>query len=431
MGLDNEFDLGRAALNELDMEAADARSAARTAALRAAAAPDDEELQSAARNAQEHLDRVNARRAEALHGFEIFTDPRRALLTDPVPLLLLPVRLETRFIDNDLLLRIYPDDCSVDAFDPELNEAEVEAGARFWREYWRAGGVEAEERAAFRTLAGAYGPARAKWIATAYEPVNPNDRPDTEDPAKDVILLVADADPPTAASRTALSTYWVAVWKANGKAAAISAAHSALEAAVGNANVATELVERFRPFNLADASPPNVTHDGTNVTVSWLELPDIQGEPHSGWRRAPLAALLPERFVVVLYAGGTSRSVLGGPIAEPLYVGPDPAAPEGERITVEDDGKLSIPDPLIWMFDFDKAEKAGMAIRIPLEQHEVGGFDRIVVDRPSDPQRQGQSGPGVRRAARRARPRPCGSGAAGARDTNEQHGRRAVGVVAA
>ena len=49
----------------------------------------------------------------------------------------------------------------------------------------------------------------------------------------------------------------------------------------------------------------------------------------------------------------------------PLYVGPDPAAPDAEQIKVEDDGKLSIPDPLKWLFEFDKAEKAGMAVRIP------------------------------------------------------------------
>lgn len=382
MGLDNEydFDAARKALTASDSEAAEARSAARTAALRAAAAPDDEHLKHAAQQAQQHLDDVTKRRAVAVDGFATFTDPRtRALLTDAVPLLLLPARLETRFLGTDLLVRIYPDECSVDSFDPELSEAEVDAGARFWRDYWRAGGIESEERAAFRTLAGAYGSARAKWIATAYLPVNPDDRTDAKDPTTDVALVIADADPPATASRTALSTYWIAVWKANGNNTALAAARVALDAAIGNAETATELVSRYRPFNLADAPPSGVKHADTNVTVSWLELPDTKGEPYSGWRRAPLAALLPERFVVTLYAGSTSRSVLSRPVAEPLYVGPDPAAPDAEQIKVADDGKLSIPDPLKWLFEFDKAEAAGMALRIPLAQHEMNGFERIVV----------------------------------------------------
>jgi hypothetical protein len=49
-------------------------------------------------------------------------------------MLLLPVRLETRFktvpgstgtLRNELWVRVYPDDCAVDTFEPFLSKAEL------------------------------------------------------------------------------------------------------------------------------------------------------------------------------------------------------------------------------------------------------------------------------------------------------------------
>src|SRR5215207_9600880 len=83
-----------------------------------------------------------ARREASLRAeFADFSDPRTAAaeLNDTTPILLMPVRLETRFKDvklpdgtggtPQLWVRIYPDDCWVDAFDPRLTESET-AGAR-------------------------------------------------------------------------------------------------------------------------------------------------------------------------------------------------------------------------------------------------------------------------------------------------------------
>ena len=47
------------------------------------------------------------------------------------PVLLLPLRLETRFLGNDLWVRIYPDQMFVDAHDSRLTQAELEAGQRY------------------------------------------------------------------------------------------------------------------------------------------------------------------------------------------------------------------------------------------------------------------------------------------------------------
>ncbi|MGY1933682.1 hypothetical protein ACW9HE_32895 [Nocardia gipuzkoensis] len=373
----------RAQLQRIDGQYAADRRAARSALLRAAGST-DEELHAAAAAAKEQAEATARQRATAFEAFEAFTDPRHiAALTEYTPLLLLPMRLETRFFTegdtSELRVRIYPDECSVDSFDRELSTTEVAAAARFWREYWAAGGVEAQERAAFATLCGGYGTGRAKWLVKAFVPNNPEAKPDEKNPATDIVLIVSDTEPPAPETREALSRYWKAVWKAADDVAGIAAARATLDTDIGTPDAATQLVERYVPFNLADPPPPGVDRTGTTVTVEWLELPKKQGEEHSGWRRAPMAAALPERFVVLCTSGTATRSVLGKPITEPLYVGPDPAAPDTERI-IPRDGKLSIPAPLQWMFHFEAAEAAGMGIRVRLTAAEANnGFDRIVV----------------------------------------------------
>ena len=44
------------------------------------------------------------------------------------PFLLFPIRLETRFIDNEFWVRIYPDQINVDTRKLELTQAERKAG---------------------------------------------------------------------------------------------------------------------------------------------------------------------------------------------------------------------------------------------------------------------------------------------------------------
>lgn len=80
-----------------------------------------------------------------------------------VPLLLLPVRLETRFQNNELWLRVFPDDIHVNSFEPELTAEESAARTAFLAA--AQGGQAAQD--AFAALAQQYGPLRAAWIASA------------------------------------------------------------------------------------------------------------------------------------------------------------------------------------------------------------------------------------------------------------------------
>src|SRR5438128_2027580 len=118
----------------------------------------------------------------ALSAFAPFTDPRRYVseLGDSEPFALLPVRLETRFAaaglngaaEPQLRVRIYPDDCWVDTFEPLLSATELANAKLYWQRIWRAGGVEADERAAWRGLVAAHGSGRAGYIVDTYQPTN-------------------------------------------------------------------------------------------------------------------------------------------------------------------------------------------------------------------------------------------------------------------
>ena len=86
-----------------------------------------------------------------------------------VPIVLLPLRLETRFAPNgqQLLVRIYPDEISADAHEPDLSNAEIDAGSAYWQAAQTAG---SEQLAAWQTLVQTYPSQRAAWIVRITDP---------------------------------------------------------------------------------------------------------------------------------------------------------------------------------------------------------------------------------------------------------------------
>jgi hypothetical protein len=106
-------------------------------------------------------------------------------LDDRVPFLLLPLRLETRFAEQDgtrfLLLRIFVDDVAIAHHEKALTASELEAGKTYWAERCRANGEpDPAEKArivegAWNLLASRHGAYRASWIKLATQPDNFDD----------------------------------------------------------------------------------------------------------------------------------------------------------------------------------------------------------------------------------------------------------------
>ncbi len=249
--------------------------------------------------AQRRLAVVSQRLADAqaeLAAALALPDPTAGLHSD-VPIALLPVRLETRYVTDAagpaLLVRVYPDEIHVDDHEPELTDLELAAAREYWTRVWRAGRSDvAAERAAFAGLCGRVGVTRALWVERA---TRPDDASRPADPTPDGQPLPAD---PT--------------------------------------------------------------------------LPDT-AHAESGFGRAAVSRVLPDRWTVLGYRGGAPvLRTDGTPIPDPLAVGPPPqrAAPRPDEPPLDEASR--------WLVDFGAAVAVGMGIRCPLE---VAGLplDRLVV----------------------------------------------------
>ena len=111
-------------------------------------------------------------------------DVQLALSSQPAePLVLFPVRLETRFFplgdgNTELRVRVYPDKVHMDTHEPELTADEVTWGQHFWEQTWRAASDVEQGKGAWRQLVERFDPPRAAWVARALKPLNPGDRPE-------------------------------------------------------------------------------------------------------------------------------------------------------------------------------------------------------------------------------------------------------------
>ena len=242
--------------------------------------------------------------------------------------------------------------------------------------------MENDQRGAWSSLVEAQGSGRAGWLADNYQPVNRAAEPHKANATDEILVIPTDA-PLSSAEGDALSTYWQTVWIADDDPGKISAANTALSAAVGDTRAA-QLIAAYVPFNLADIPSAPLTKQSVALSVAFVVFPPDPVTTQQSWTQAPQVRQFPDRFVVLGF-NGTSQTLeaMGSPITLPLYTGPDPSADPNIDPTssIHPDGAdLFVPDQLQWMVDFDRAVAAGMALAIPLtaEQY-ASGFTRLLV----------------------------------------------------
>ena len=363
------------------------------AALQRLGAQDEERrraLEDAAAELRERIARAGERVAGLAAGvaasaeaFQPFTDPRRAAgrLDASLPMLLFPVRLETRFAGGadgggQLWVRVYPDDCLIDMFEPTLSEAELRRVREFWIAWASGGGIEAQQRGAWRVLAGQFGSGRAAWLIDQYRPRNLEALP-AKASADDVVLVVVPDVPLPAGEVAPTTAYWRAAWLAGEDRAAQDSARAALVAAVGEQR-AGDIIAGYRPVNFRLGA-----HDpGPQVAVAFLELPDPATVPTQrlAWSQPAVVTALPERLVLLGFRGGSQvLNQLGAPIPSPLAVGPDPLADPPDQMH-PDGSDLDFGADLEWLADFDEAVRVGMGFRVDLSADDArDGFDQLMV----------------------------------------------------
>jgi hypothetical protein len=305
-------------------------------------------------------------------------------LSDDYPILLFPLRLETRFKNNaaqkQLWLRVYPDDCNVTKSEKNITKEELANTKTFWIEFWKALGDEEMERGAWRSLVSSYGVGRATWLIHHYNPVST--RADVEATIKKV-LIVFSSIVLTSDEEKAINAYWISYWLAKGDAQLISAADTKLLSDLNNdATRTNEIKEKYIPTNLLDTVSDDLTINTVKVVTLDVRLKDGISEVMNSWNEAPRATALPDKFVAIAYTGATKRTIIfNHPVKDFLAVGIDPLLEGDDQIKKDEINKdIEFNEDLKWMIDFDKAVEVGMGVKINLSAQEAtAGFDKLFV----------------------------------------------------
>lgn len=324
--------------------------------------------------------------------FANFSDPREHLnrLDEKTPILLLPLRLETRFKEitdgtstrHQLWVRAYPDDCSVDTFEETLSEAEARDTETFWMQFWASAGNEAKRRAAWRYLADGHGYGRAQYLMNTYRPKNYQEIIDAKIDISEttVILVINDKSGTSKEERETIAAFWRDYYlaKAAGDTKSMDAAFQKLANELGKER-ATGIVDNLAPNNLKQ-EPPRPGGEAPKVVVQFISFePDTDLQKQT-WSHAPKVTIMPERLCLIAYNGEEEVvEMMGNPVPFPLIVGPDPKMSEEELITIPG-SDTKITRDMRWMVDFEEAVDKGMGFKVTLtNEQQSAGFDRLFV----------------------------------------------------
>ncbi|MBS3775215.1 MAG: hypothetical protein KGY70_08510 [Bacteroidales bacterium] len=354
-----------------------------------------EETENLISSEENELANINDSLQSVWENFIPFTDPKQYLqrLDESYPVLLVPLRIETRFKKvrdeyrrekDQLWVRVYPDDCSIDTFEETLSESEIRDAQIFWMDWWIAAGRENLRRAAWKRLVDGHGHGRAQYIFNNYRPENFEEilhsGEDLSIPA--VFLVINGKSEIKEDEKSPLARYWESFWRAQGDPEQINQAKSELDEALGEER-ATYLAGHFAPKNI-DEKPPVTDEDSTiNIEVKFIEFKS-ESETESQqqtWSQAPKVRIMPERLYLLAYRNDNLEvEEIGETIPFPLIVGPDPGVKEEEDLEEIPGTDVKVTPDMRWMIDFEDAVSKGMAFKVDLTPEQAkNGFDKLFV----------------------------------------------------
>ncbi len=90
---------------------------------------------------------------------------------DGFPVMLLPVRIETKFklSEKQLWVRVFPDEIAISSHEKTLTQTEIDYGIAYWKALWKAASTE-DKKSAWRMLTDKFGANRSAWIALQTKP---------------------------------------------------------------------------------------------------------------------------------------------------------------------------------------------------------------------------------------------------------------------
>lgn len=327
-----------------------------------------------------------------LKEFQAFADPRTNLqaIDDKYPILLLPLRLETRFKEvtipgstdtkPQLWIRVFPDDFAIDSFESTLSKNELRNAKSYWQALWKAADNISEQRGAWRSLVANHGSGRAYWITQSYIPLNDSMRPDVRE-ENQVILVISTEEPLEENQKSIVKNFWETFWRNTGNTRKLEAAKQDLINELG-ASRAQQIMTKYAPFNLVEFPPSGYDYITAKVSVVFIEFPDSNALNIrlQSWSLPPTVNVMPEYLVVQgFFNGSLEIDEISELIPSQLIVGPDPSLEEGAAMRLEGDD-LVVNDTIKWMIDFEEAVKKGLGFKIDLTNDQaVRGFDRLFV----------------------------------------------------
>ena len=344
---------------------------------------------------REELNTISGRLFDLERSFEIFVDPRSELnehFSNDTPFLLFPIRMETRFKTvrdkRQLWVRVYPDDCMVDSFEPLLSQREVNNAARFWAEFYSCGkpadpnnpekAILDLQKSAWQLLVRAHGDGRAAWITRQLIPDAASVFP-IRDAKTHILSIVTDSWNPAQAN--SVTSLFNDLWFANGNDQLITTIKEDFETN-NPALKAQDIIDKYEPVNFYDKLPPDLKREEVVLKIAIVIFTDLSTKAGkiNSWTQPSKVRILPERLALIrIKSGKQMEPIFGRHIPFPLPTSPDPSASKEEQFKPDTNGDLEFAEVVKWVADFDRAIDMGLGFRIDLANDEVDGFEKLLV----------------------------------------------------